>query len=83
VEEIKSNTRRLSCRQHQKIQRLAKLWRVGRVDATEAFRARGHAADEAWERLVAAPCIAAVRDFLYDDLTAPTVPLFAPAAAVV
>lgn len=89
VEEIKSNTRRLSCRQRAKIQRLAKLWRVRRVDATEAFRRRGAAADEVWERLVAAPCVAAVRAFLYDDVTAdhssisaaPNIPVFTPALA--
>ncbi|KQK20362.1 adenylate isopentenyltransferase 5, chloroplastic [Brachypodium distachyon] len=69
VEEIKSNTRRLSCRQRGKIQRLARLWapRVARVDATDAFRLRGAAADQAWDRLVAAPCADAVRAFLLHD----------------
>ncbi|KAL6639551.1 hypothetical protein ACP70R_023281 [Stipagrostis hirtigluma subsp. patula] len=85
VEDIKSNTRRLSCRQRAKIQRLAKLWRVRRVDATEAFLWRGGAANEAWQRLVAGPCIDAVRSFLHNDGVAaddlpPDVPVFAPAA---
>ncbi|PUZ69179.1 hypothetical protein GQ55_2G088400 [Panicum hallii var. hallii] len=86
IEDIKSNTRRLACRQRAKIQRLAKLWRVRRVDATEVFRRRGDAADEAWQRLVAAPCIDVVRSFLHsgdaaaDDLP-PEVPAFAPTPA--
>ncbi|XP_062188188.1 adenylate isopentenyltransferase 5, chloroplastic-like [Phragmites australis] len=86
IEDIKSNTSRLSCRQRAKIQRLAKLWQVRRVDATEAFRRRGDAADEAWQRLVAAPCIDAVRSFLHNDAVPaddlpPDVPVFTPAAA--
>nr|ADG96011.1 isopentenyltransferase [Bambusa oldhamii] len=89
IEEIKSNTRRLSCRQRTKIQRLAKLWRVRHVDATEAFRRRRAAADEAWERHVTVPCVASVRALLYDDVTpdhsstsaANNIPVFAPAAA--
>ncbi|KAG8081177.1 hypothetical protein GUJ93_ZPchr0007g5235 [Zizania palustris] len=89
IKEIKANTRRLSCRQRAKIQRLAGLWRVRRVDATEAFRRRGAAAADAWEQLVAAPCIDAVRAFLHDDFTAdhsnadtaPMVSMFALAAA--
>ncbi|KAJ1288619.1 hypothetical protein BS78_02G101800 [Paspalum vaginatum] len=90
IEDIKRNTRRLSCRQRAKIQRLAKLWCVHRVDATDVFRVRGDgaAADDAWQRLVAAPCIDAVRSFLHnggdtaaaDDHDLPAeVPLFAPA----
>jgi adenylate isopentenyltransferase (cytokinin synthase) len=93
IEDIKSNTRRLSCRQRAKIQRLAKLWGcVRRVDATEVFRRHGDAADEAWQRLVAAPCIDAVRSFLRNDdntaaaandlpAAAEVVPVFAPAPA--
>jgi len=88
VEDIKSNTRRLACRQRAKIQRLAKLWRVRCVDATEVFRRRGDAADEAWQRLVAAPCIDVVRSFLHDgdaaaddDDLPPEVPAFAPTPA--
>ncbi|XP_002466230.2 adenylate isopentenyltransferase 5, chloroplastic [Sorghum bicolor] len=67
VDEIKVNTSRLALRQRGKIQRLARMWRVRRVDATEVFLKRGHAADEAWQRLVAAPCIDAVRSFLQED----------------
>ncbi|KAG8061300.1 hypothetical protein GUJ93_ZPchr0003g17241 [Zizania palustris] len=67
VEEIKWNTFRLACRQRGKIQRLAHMWRVRRVDATDVFQKRGPAADEAWQRLVAAPCIDAVRSFLFDN----------------
>ncbi|XP_040378665.1 adenylate isopentenyltransferase 5, chloroplastic-like [Oryza brachyantha] len=82
VGEIKSNTYRLACRQRGKIQRLARMWRVRRVDATEVFQKRGAAADEAWERLVAAPCIDAVRSFLFEDqecssIAAGKSPLFA------
>ncbi|KAF7068536.1 hypothetical protein CFC21_074277 [Triticum aestivum] len=67
VDEIKANTSRLACRQRGKIQRLARMWRVRRVDATEVFLKSGAAADEAWQRLVAAPCIDAVRSFLLED----------------
>lgn len=67
VDEIKANTSRLALRQRGKIQRLARMWRVRRVEATEVFLKRGHAADEAWQRLVAAPCIDAVRSFLLED----------------
>ncbi|KAF0933176.1 hypothetical protein E2562_016125 [Oryza meyeriana var. granulata] len=92
IDEIKANTSRLSCRQRAKIQRLDRLWRVRRVDATEAFRRRGDASDEAWERLVAAPSIDTVRSFLYGDFTThrsndettaapPLLPMFALAAA--
>ncbi|XP_040382400.1 adenylate isopentenyltransferase 5, chloroplastic [Oryza brachyantha] len=91
IEEIKANTRRLSCRQRAKIQRLDRLWRVRRVDATEALRRRGVASDEAWERHVAAPSIDAVRSFLHGgdfaaaETTAappqPLLPMFALAAA--
>ncbi|CAN6165581.1 unnamed protein product [Urochloa humidicola] len=89
VEEIKANTRRLACRQRAKIQRLARMWCVRRVDATEVFRRRGGDADEAWRRLVAAPCVEVVRSFLHDgdaavgddDLLAPEVPVFAPTPA--
>ncbi|KAG2641203.1 adenylate isopentenyltransferase 5, chloroplastic-like [Panicum virgatum] len=88
IDDIKSNTRRLACRQRAKIQCLAELWRVRRVDATEVFRRRGDAADEAWRRLVAAPCIDVVRSFLHDDGDVaaddhlpPEVPAFAPTPA--
>ncbi|RCV10068.1 hypothetical protein SETIT_2G082100v2 [Setaria italica] len=87
VQDIKSNTCRLACRQRAKIQRLSKLWRVRRVDATEVFRRRGDDADEAWQRLVAAPCIDVVRSFLHNDAAAMAddlaleVPVFAPTPA--
>ena len=89
VDEIKANTSRLAFRQRGKIQRLARMWRVRRVDATEVFLKRGHAADEAWQRLVAAPCIDAVRSFLLEDqeyssmVTAAKASIFASTAAAV
>ncbi|RCV40310.1 hypothetical protein SETIT_9G042300v2 [Setaria italica] len=89
VDEIKANTSRLAFRQRGKIQRLARMWRVRRVDATEVFLKRGHAADEAWQRLVAAPCIDAVRSFLLEDqeyssmVTAAKASIFASRAAAV
>jgi adenylate dimethylallyltransferase (cytokinin synthase) len=67
IEDIKSNTYVLACRQRAKIEDLTRLWRVVRVDATEVLRRRGLAADEGWQRLVAAPCIDMVRAFLNDD----------------
>ncbi|BAT00603.1 adenylate isopentenyltransferase 3, chloroplastic [Oryza sativa Japonica Group] len=93
IEDIKANTRWLSCRQRAKIVRLDRLWRIRRVDATEAFRRRGGAANEAWERHVAAPSIDTVRSFLHGEFTTaaettaapvpppPFLPMFALAAA--
>jgi adenylate dimethylallyltransferase (cytokinin synthase) len=90
IEDIKSNTYVLACRQSAKIEDLARLWRVVRVDATEVLRRRGLAAEEAWQRLVAAPCIDTVRAFLNDDdESVPAddlqqgVSVFGPAAVVV
>ncbi|XP_062213212.1 adenylate isopentenyltransferase 5, chloroplastic-like [Phragmites australis] len=89
VDEIKANTSRLACRQRGKIQRLASMWRVRRVDATEVILNRGHAANEAWQRLVAAPCIDAVWSFLLEDqeyssmATAAKASVFASTAAPV
>ncbi|KAG2545015.1 adenylate isopentenyltransferase 5, chloroplastic-like [Panicum virgatum] len=86
VDEIKANTSCLAFRQRGKIQRLARMWRVRRVDATEVFLKRGHAADEAWQRLVAAPCIDAVRSFLLEDQeysSMVTASIFASTAAAV
>jgi adenylate dimethylallyltransferase (cytokinin synthase) len=71
IEDIKSNTYVLACRQRAKIEQLTRLWRIVRVDATEVLRRRGIAAGEAWQRLVAAPCIDAVRAFLNDDESVP------------
>ncbi|KAJ1293051.1 hypothetical protein BS78_01G038800 [Paspalum vaginatum] len=90
IDEIKANTSRLAHRQRGKIQRLARMWRVRRVDATEVFLKRGHAADEAWKRLVAAPSIDAVGSFLLGDqqeyggmVTAAKASIFASTAAAV
>lgn len=68
IEEIKENTRKLACCQLQKIRRLARSgWEVHRLDATEVFRRRGAAADDAWERLVAGPGVEIVRRFLCES----------------
>ena len=68
VEEIKENTRKLACRQLQKIKRLAWAgWEFHRLDATEAFRRRGGASEEAWRRLVAAPGVEIVKRFLNEE----------------
>uniref|UniRef100_A0A0E0KKK2 Adenylate isopentenyltransferase n=1 Tax=Oryza punctata TaxID=4537 RepID=A0A0E0KKK2_ORYPU len=72
--------------EHRKIERLDRMWRARRVDATEVFQKRGHAADMAWQRLVAAPCIDAVRSFLFEDqecssIAAGKPPLFASGKA--
>jgi adenylate dimethylallyltransferase (cytokinin synthase) len=71
IEDIKSNTYVLACRQRAKIVERTRLWHVVRVDATEVFQRRGIAAGEAWQGLVAAPCIDAVRAFLNDDESVP------------
>ncbi|OMO55088.1 tRNA isopentenyltransferase [Corchorus capsularis] len=64
-----------------------------RIDATEVFLKRGEdeEADEAWERLVAAPSTMIVGQFLYDENRVvsasslvpsdPTTAVMAPAAA--
>ncbi|CAA6675392.1 unnamed protein product [Spirodela intermedia] len=58
IEEIKENTRKLASRSG---------WEVHRLDATEVFRRRGAAADDAWDRLVAAPGVEIVRRFLCES----------------
>ncbi|XP_030451588.1 adenylate isopentenyltransferase 3, chloroplastic [Syzygium oleosum] len=68
IEEIKNNTRKLACRQLEKIDRLRNLkgWNLHRMDVTEVFRKHGKAeADEAWEELVAGPSTLIVAEFLY------------------
>ncbi|KAE8672266.1 Adenylate isopentenyltransferase 3 [Hibiscus syriacus] len=68
IQEIKTNTCRLACRQWEKINRLRnqKNWKIHQLDATEAFRRRGEESDEAWEELVAGPSTEMVAQFLYD-----------------
>ncbi|KAK9282068.1 hypothetical protein L1049_004980 [Liquidambar formosana] len=67
IYEIKRNTCRLACRQLKKICRLKNLkgWKLHRLDATDVFRKHGTEADEAWERLVAAPSSVIVCEFLF------------------
>ncbi|KAJ6850217.1 adenylate isopentenyltransferase 5, chloroplastic-like [Iris pallida] len=71
LDEIKSNTRKLACRQLQKICRLSTLpgWDVRRVDATEAFLKQGNKCEfeEAWERTVRVPSIEIVYNFLHQE----------------
>ncbi|KAI6674725.1 hypothetical protein NL676_002631 [Syzygium grande] len=72
IEEIKNNTRKLACRQLEKIHQLRNLkgWNLHRMDVTEVFRKHGKAeADEAWEELAAGPSTLIVAEFLY-NLTA-------------
>ncbi|KAG1365438.1 Adenylate isopentenyltransferase 5, chloroplastic [Cocos nucifera] len=69
IEEIKTNTRKLTCRQLQKINRLRALpgWGVHRVDATEVFRRGGEEADRSWDELVSRPSIEIVGEFLSQE----------------
>ncbi|KZV55585.1 Isopentenyltransferase 5 [Dorcoceras hygrometricum] len=66
IQQIKSNTCILACRQLKNILRLGALleWRMHRLDATEAFLKRGDEADEVWERSVAKPSTKIVDRFL-------------------
>ncbi|XP_072975228.1 adenylate isopentenyltransferase 5, chloroplastic-like [Typha angustifolia] len=66
VAKIKANTRRLTLHQLEKIRRLTQAygWDVHRVDATEAVRRKGEAAEEAWEEAVAKRSFEIVRRFL-------------------
>ncbi|XP_031263789.1 adenylate isopentenyltransferase 3, chloroplastic [Pistacia vera] len=68
IQEIKDNTCELACRQLKKIHRLrtVKGWNIHRIDATEVFRKRGKAADEAWEKRVVVPSTTLVAEFLYN-----------------
>ncbi|XP_057771825.1 adenylate isopentenyltransferase 5, chloroplastic-like [Salvia miltiorrhiza] len=69
IDQIKSNTRTLACRQLQNIMRLAEHleWRMHRLDATEVFLKRGDEAEEAWDRLVAGPSTRILAQFLCED----------------
>ncbi|XP_057461684.1 adenylate isopentenyltransferase 3, chloroplastic [Actinidia eriantha] len=68
ISDIKNNTRKLACRQLEKIYRLRNIkgWKLHRLDATDVFRKRGKEANEAWDRLVAGPSSVIVSRFLYD-----------------
>lgn len=69
INEVKKNTRKLACRQLEKIKRLkhVKGWKIHRLDATAAFlKRRGREADEAWENLVVAPSATILNRFLYN-----------------
>ncbi|KAI3469510.1 hypothetical protein Pfo_026173 [Paulownia fortunei] len=89
IDQIKANTRNLACCQLRNILRLEEQleWRIHRLNATEAFLKHGEEANEAWERLVAAPSTRIVGRFLCEDhidfvsaITAPP-PMTATAAA--
>ncbi|KAG5514422.1 hypothetical protein RHGRI_035744 [Rhododendron griersonianum] len=68
VDEVKGNTRKLACRQLEKIYRLRneKGWKLHRLDATHVFRKQGREAEEeeAWEMMVAGPSFGIVSRFL-------------------
>ncbi|EPS59563.1 hypothetical protein M569_15242, partial [Genlisea aurea] len=67
IDAVKLNTSRLACRQLRKILRFrtAGGWRLHRLDATDAFKARAAAeAEAAWERNVVAPAVSVVTRFL-------------------
>ncbi|XP_047329089.1 adenylate isopentenyltransferase 3, chloroplastic-like [Impatiens glandulifera] len=69
IEKVKGNTRKLSCRQLDKIYRLKdkKGWKLHRLDATRVFELQGEGTEEeAWERHVARPSMAILRRFLFD-----------------
>lgn len=67
IDEVKGNTRKLACRQLEKIYRLrnVKGWKLHRLDATHVFRKQGRESEEeAWERMVAGPSFGIVSRFL-------------------
>ena len=70
IEEIKENTRKLTCNQLKKIHRLSTLrgWDVHRIDATEALQKRGDPeGEEVWNRMVREPSIKIVHKFLNEE----------------
>ncbi|XP_073300962.1 adenylate isopentenyltransferase 3, chloroplastic-like [Primulina huaijiensis] len=68
IDRIKMNTRKLACRQLEKILRLrnVKGWELHRLDATDVFRKRGGVSEAAWENIVAGRSAAIVSRFLCD-----------------
>nr|XP_027101571.1 adenylate isopentenyltransferase 5, chloroplastic-like isoform X1 [Coffea arabica]XP_027109640.1 adenylate isopentenyltransferase 5, chloroplastic-like isoform X1 [Coffea arabica] len=67
IEEIKSNTCKLACRQVEKIQRLKNelRWPISRIDATVVFeKTSGEEADNAWNMCVLDPCMEILSPFL-------------------
>ncbi|XP_027109642.2 adenylate isopentenyltransferase 5, chloroplastic-like isoform X2 [Coffea arabica] len=67
IEEIKSNTCKLACRQVEKIQRLKNelRWPINRIDATVVFeKTSAEEADNAWNMCVFDPCMKILSPFL-------------------
>ena len=67
IEEIKSNTCKLACRQVEKIQRLKNelRWPISRIDATVVFeKTSAEEADNAWNMCVLDPCMEILSPFL-------------------
>ncbi|KAF9619768.1 hypothetical protein IFM89_009241 [Coptis chinensis] len=67
IDEIKSNTYKLACRQFEKIERLHNLpcWNIHRIDATEVFLKEGRETAELWKLIVVKPSTKIVEKFLY------------------
>ncbi|XP_068661057.1 adenylate isopentenyltransferase 3, chloroplastic-like [Aristolochia californica] len=87
IDEIKSNTIKLSYRQLNKILRLQRLsgLNIQRLDATAVFLKQGREAEEAWEDHVIGPAAAIVNNFLINNAVARATLGFAtkaPAAAM-
>lgn len=66
INEVKTNTCKLACRQLEKIHRLknVKGWKVHRLDATDVFLRNGRESDKAWDELVVGPSMVIVSRFL-------------------
>lgn len=70
ISKVKDHTCRLALRQLGKIQRLknVKGWKIHQLDATEAFTKQGKESEEAWNKLVAAPSMAIIENFLHQNV---------------
>ncbi|XP_059650059.1 adenylate isopentenyltransferase 5, chloroplastic [Cornus florida] len=86
VDEIKANTCKLASRQFQNIVRLRNHLdqrHMHCLDATDALIKRGNEAEEAWEKLVAAPSAMIVRRFLYEDDFMAAIAAAAPPTSII
>lgn len=77
ISKVKENTCKLALRQRGKIQRLRNIkgYKIHRLDATEAFTKKGKEAEEAWNKLVAAPSTTIVDQFLHSNMVTAKVPM--------
>ncbi|KAL0367609.1 UNVERIFIED_CONTAM: Adenylate isopentenyltransferase 5, chloroplastic [Sesamum radiatum] len=84
INEIKTNTCKLACRQVEKILKMREEfgWHIHRLNATEVFLRRGGDAEDAWERLVLEPSTNIVARFICKGNIDPKPTITTPSNAI-